>query len=115
MTTVQTLTILLSSVLTGLSESCTCLLINKADVYFSKIFWITKRYFKINKCRNLLYLFNIRSTIKLKFVYLLCFTQLDVKTTRPCSTTSQCLLCSCMKLYPQNGPPGQQKGPTAAL
>jgi len=36
MTAVQTLTILLSSVLTGFSESCTCLIITKTDTYVTK-------------------------------------------------------------------------------
>lgn len=44
-----------------------------------KISWITKMYFKINACKGLLDLFNIRFIVKLKFVYLLCFAQFDVK------------------------------------
>lgn len=118
------MTILLSSVLTGFSESCTCIVITKADAYFSKN-WITKRYFKINTCKRLLDLFNIKFTVKLEFVYLPCFTQLDVKNNQAISLFNQLSVPFMfkppspgsdlfMKPYAQNGPPGQQKGPSAA-
>lgn len=47
-----------------------------------KISWITIRYFKVNTCKRRLDLFNIRFTVKLKFVYLLCSAQLDVKNNQ---------------------------------
>lgn len=59
-----------------------------------KIPWITKRDLKMNPHKRLLALLNFRFTVNLKFVHLLCFTQLVVRNNQDPFTvpaSSQCL------------------------